>query len=85
MSFYGWVRGAAIEASFSNPLIRIVGVGHYTISKCSCQPDPCPTPEQLLQSSSSIDEAVKAKMKKRLTEGDRKAHRFVIIVSSLDC
>lgn len=72
ISLYGWVRGAPIEASFSNPLVHIPGLGDFPISECTRQPDPCPTPAQIVQGSTSTEEAIEMKMKKRLSEGERK-------------
>lgn len=72
ISLYGWVRGAPIEASFSNPLVHIPGLGDFPISECTRQQDPCPTPAQLMQSYASTEETIEAKLKKRLSEGERK-------------
>lgn len=73
ISLYGWVRGAAIEASFSNPLVHIPGLGDFPIAECTRQQDPCPTPAQVMMSSESKDEALEVKLRKRLSEGERKA------------
>ncbi len=75
ISLYGWVRGAPIESSFSNPIVHIAGLGDYSISECTRQPDPCPTPAQIVQGSTSTEEAIEMKMKKRLSEGERKVSR----------
>ncbi|KAM7538283.1 hypothetical protein Aperf_G00000075866 [Anoplocephala perfoliata] len=74
ISLYGWVRGAAIEASFSNPLVHIPGLGDFPIAECTRQQDPCPTPAQIMMSSESKEEALEVKLKKRLSEGERKLY-----------
>ncbi|KAL5110356.1 Ribosome biogenesi protein bms1 [Taenia crassiceps] len=74
ISLYGWVRGAPIESSFSNPLVHIPGLGDFPIAECTRQQDPCPTPAQLMQSKASTEGTIEAKLKKRLSEGERKLY-----------
>ncbi|KAL5968761.1 Ribosome biogenesi protein bms1 [Taenia solium] len=74
ISLYGWIRGAPIEASFSNPLVHVPGLGDFPISECTRQQDPCPTPAQLMQSDASAGGTIEAKLKKRLSEGERKLY-----------
>ncbi|VDK38792.1 unnamed protein product [Taenia asiatica] len=74
ISLYGWIRGAPIEASFSNPLVHVPGLGDFPISECTRQQDPCPAPAQLMQSDASARGTIGAKLKKRLSEGERKLY-----------
>ncbi|CDS41864.1 ribosome biolocus tagsis protein BMS1 [Echinococcus multilocularis] len=74
ISLYGWVRGAPIETSFSNPLVHIPGLGDFPILECTRQQDPCPTPAQLMRATPSTEGTVEAKLKKRLSEGERKLY-----------
>ncbi|VDM16852.1 unnamed protein product [Hydatigera taeniaeformis] len=74
ISLYGWVRGAPIKASLSKPLVHIPGLGDFMVSECTRQQDPCPTPAQLIHFNASHDGAVEAKLKRRLSEGERKLY-----------
>ncbi|KAL7064046.1 hypothetical protein AAHC03_04919 [Spirometra sp. Aus1] len=74
LSLYGWVRGAPFGALCSKPVIHVAGLGDYQVMKCSRQPDPCPTPNQILQSSASMEEHTGKKLKRRLTEGERRIY-----------
>lgn len=76
VSLYGYIRGAPIEASFSNPRVHIPGLGDFPVAECNRQDDPCPTPEQYMNMHSSIEEAIVNKLKKRLSEGERKVSRI---------
>ncbi|VDD83181.1 unnamed protein product [Mesocestoides corti] len=74
ISLYGWIKGAPIETSSSNPIIHIPGLGDFPVAECTRQEDPCPTPAQLSQNLSSTEEATEIKLKKRLSEGERKLY-----------
>ncbi|VDL63103.1 unnamed protein product [Hymenolepis diminuta] len=74
ISLYGYVRGAPIEATFSNPLVHIPGLGDFTVAECTRQEDPCPAPSQSIMMSESKEEALEAKLKKRLSEGERRLY-----------
>ncbi|VDN95960.1 unnamed protein product [Rodentolepis nana] len=74
ISLYGYVRGAPIEATFSNPSVHIPGLGDFLVSECTRQEDPCPAPAQSMMMSESKEEALEAKLKKRLSEGERRLY-----------
>lgn len=97
ISLYGYVRGAPIEATFSNPLVHIPGLGDFPVAECTRQEDPCPAPSQSIMMSESKEEALEAKLKKRLSEGERRVSvdinqfcmsiclplRFILSISSI--
>ncbi|VDN15024.1 unnamed protein product, partial [Dibothriocephalus latus] len=74
LSLYGWVRGAPLGALCSKPVVHVAGLGDYQVMECSQQPDPCPTPNQIIQSSASMEEHAGKKLKRRLTEGERRVY-----------